>query len=44
VFNPNALLIEVDYEKHTKANDPADDALYKARLATNFQGLIPAAA
>ena len=42
VFNPNALLIEVDYDKHAKANDPEDDALYKARLATRFDGLMPA--
>ena len=41
VFNPNALLIEVDYDKHAKANDPEDDALYKARLATRFDGLMP---
>jgi len=41
VFNPNALLIEVDYEKHAKANHAGDDALYKARLATGFDGLIP---
>ena len=44
VFNPNALLIEVDYEKHAKANNAEDDALYKARQATGFGGLIPAAA
>ncbi len=44
MFNPNALLIEVDYEKHTKANNPDDDTLYKARLATHFEGLAPVAA
>ena len=44
VFNPNALLMEVDYEKHAKANNADDDALYKARLDTGFGGLIPAAA
>lgn len=42
VFNPNALLIEVDYEKHHRVNDKDDDALYKARLATHFDGLAPA--
>ncbi len=42
VFNPNALLIEVDYEKHRRVNNKEDDALYKARLATRFEGLAPA--
>jgi hypothetical protein len=41
VFNPNALLIEVDYEKHHRVNSKEDDALYKARLATQFDGLAP---
>lgn len=44
VFNPNALLIEVDYEKHHRVNNKDDDQLYKARLATNFDGLAPAQA
>ncbi|WP_419786095.1 hypothetical protein [Pseudodesulfovibrio sp.] len=42
VFNPNALLVEVDWEKHTKANNAEDDALYKTRLETGFDGRIPA--
>lgn len=42
VFNPNALLIEVDYEKHRRVNNKEDDALYKARQARNFDGLAPA--
>lgn len=41
IFNPHALLIEVDYSKHNKKNDPDDDKLYKARLATGFDGLVP---
>lgn len=40
IFNPNALLVEVDYEKHEKANDPDDDRLYKERLASGFDGRI----
>jgi hypothetical protein len=43
VFNPNVLLVEVDYEKHSKANNAEDDALYKARLEAGF-GLVTAAA
>ncbi|QGY39534.1 hypothetical protein GM415_05165 [Pseudodesulfovibrio cashew] len=42
VFNPNALLIEVDYEKHNRVNNAEDDQLYKARLASRFGGLAPA--
>lgn len=44
VFNPNALLIEVDYRKHTKPNDPDDERLYRERQATGFGGLIPVGA
>jgi len=40
-FNPQALLIEVDYSKHAKPNNPDDERLYKERLATGFGGLIP---
>jgi len=39
VFNENCLLVEVDYSKHAKANDPEDDALYRARARTGFGGL-----
>jgi len=42
IFNPNAILIEVDYTKHNKANNPDDDRLYKQRLANHFNGLTPA--
>lgn len=42
IFNPHALLMEVDYDKHRRMNDAEDDALYKRRLATNFDGLAPA--
>jgi hypothetical protein len=40
-FNPHALLVEVDYSKHSRPNDPEDERLYKERLATGFGGLIP---
>jgi len=40
VFNPNALLIEVDYEKHLHGNNPDDDKLYRQRAETGFDGLI----
>ena len=36
VFNPNALLIEVDYEKHLHGNLPADETLYRQRAAQGF--------
>ena len=41
IFNPHALLVEVDYGKHTKPNNPDDERLYKERLASGFGGLIP---
>lgn len=41
VFNPNALMMEVDYEKHHKANNPDDEALYRQRAASGFSGLLP---
>jgi len=41
IFTPNALLVEVDYRKHAKPNDPDDERLYRERLATGFGGLIP---
>ena len=40
VFNPNCLLIEVDYEKHFHGNNPKDDALYRERARTGFNGLV----
>ncbi len=40
VFNPNCLLIEVDYEKHLHGNNPKDDALYRERARTGFNGLV----
>jgi len=40
VFNPNCLLIEVDYEKHLHGNNPDDDKLYRERAETGFDGLI----
>lgn len=39
-FNPNCLLIEVDYEKHAKQNNPDDHLLYAQRARTGFDGLI----
>lgn len=40
VYNPGCVMVEVDYEKHEKENDPADAALYKRREAEGFGGLI----
>jgi len=40
VFNPNCLLIEVDYEKHLHGNNPKDDALYRERARTGFNGIV----
>lgn len=40
-YNPNCVLMEVDHLKHTKANSPADDALYRKRAATGFGGVVP---
>lgn len=39
IYNENCLLVEVDYDKHEKPNDPEDDALYRARARTGFGGL-----
>ncbi|MGE9986093.1 hypothetical protein [Desulfovibrio sp. SGI.169] len=38
VFNPNALLIEVDYEKHLHGNNPTDESLYRKRAEQGFDG------
>ncbi|HAS88733.1 MAG TPA: hypothetical protein DCS48_05445 [Desulfovibrio sp.] len=40
IFNPGCLMVEVDYEKHTRKNDPDDDALYKLRESQGFGGII----
>lgn len=40
VFNPNAILMEVDYEKHLHGNNDADHTLYIARAKTGFDGII----
>ena len=40
VFSPNCILIEVDYEKHLHGNNPADDALYRERARTGFNGIV----
>jgi hypothetical protein len=40
IFNPNCLLIEVDYEKHNKQNNLDDERLYRVRASTGFNGLI----
>ncbi len=40
VYNPGCVMVEVDYEKHEKENDPADAALYKRREAEGFGGII----
>lgn len=40
VFNPNALLMEVDYEKHLHKNNKDDEVLYRERALTGFGGLV----
>lgn len=40
VFNPNCLLIEVDYEKYLHGNNQDDEILYIKRAKTGFDGLI----
>lgn len=40
VFNPNALLMEVDYEKHLHGNNKADHTLYIQRARNGFDGMI----
>lgn len=40
VFSPNCLLIEVDYEKHLHGNNSKDDALYRERARSGFNGLV----
>lgn len=40
VYNPNAVLIEVDYEKHLHRNNNEDEKLYTERAKTGFNGLI----
>lgn len=40
-FNPNALLMEVDFAKHDHPNNPADEALYIKRAASGFDGRMP---
>jgi hypothetical protein len=42
VFNANALLIEVDYEKHLHGNNKDDHKLYIERAKTGFDGRIAA--
>jgi len=33
-------MIEVDYEKHTRKNNPDDQSLYKMREQKGFGGII----
>ena len=40
VYNPGCVMLEVDYEKHTKANNPDDKALFEQRMAQGFGGLL----
>ena len=40
IFNPNAILLEVDYDKHVHHNNPDDQRLYIARAKTGFGGII----
>lgn len=41
VYNPNAILLEIDYEKHMHPNNADDEALYTRRAASGFDGKIP---
>ncbi|MDR2488148.1 MAG: hypothetical protein LBD42_01390 [Desulfovibrio sp.] len=40
VFNSNAILLEVDYEKHLHGNNENDHKLYIERAKTGFDGRI----
>ena len=40
VFNPNALLMEVDYEKHLHPNNSDDEKLYTQRAQAGFDGRV----
>lgn len=40
VFNPNSLLIEVDYEKHLHPNNEDDHKLYIERAKKGFDGKV----
>jgi len=40
VFDPNCLLIEVDYEKHLGKNNPDDERLYRERAEAGFDGRV----
>jgi hypothetical protein len=39
-YNPKAILLEVDYDKHLHGNNPEDEALYRKRARTGFDGKI----
>jgi len=40
IYNPGCVMLEVDYEKHTKANNPDDKALFEQRMSQGFGGLL----
>jgi hypothetical protein len=40
VFNSNAILIEVDYDKHLHGNNKDDEKLYRKRALTGFDGRV----
>ena len=40
VFNPNSIVLEVDYEKHLHPNNKDDHSLYIERAKTGFDGRI----
>lgn len=40
IFNPNSLLLEVDYEKHLHGNNEEDHKLYIQRAGTGFDGRV----
>lgn len=40
IFNPACVLCEVDYEKHARKNNPADEQLYRQRARTGFGGVV----
>lgn len=40
IFNPNCLLMEIDYSKHRHGHNPEDETLYRRRSLTGFDGLV----
>ena len=40
VYDPNCVMVEVDYEKDAKPADPADRKLFSARKLSGFDGKV----